>query len=102
MESAKNGLKKAQKLLIAAITANEEVIDRDGDHLVNELHAEPQQFSALSRQPPVVAHQRACNNLVQELAGIATIFSMSCNCGSRLSPPQPATEEPVRSAQQRH
>ena len=30
--------KKAKKTLIAAITANEEVIDKEGDHLVNELH----------------------------------------------------------------
>ena len=81
--------KITKKTLIAAITANEEVVDRDGDNLVDELRV--QNFgSFLHCQNTLYTNGHATT--LSKNWGIATIFSTSCNCGSRLSSPQPAPE----------
>ena len=67
--SAKNGLKKAKTPLIAAITAIEEEINRDGDNLVDELHVRNLGSFLHCHDKHLLLHTNGrVNNLVQERA----------------------------------
>ena len=65
----KNGLKKAKTPLIAAITAIEEVINRDGDNLVDELHVRNLGSFLHCHDKHLLLHTNGhVNNLVHEQA----------------------------------